>query len=66
MRKIFGPKRDEVTGDWVRVHKDELHGFCFSPNITPVIKSRRITWAGHVARRREGRGAYTVSVEKPD
>ena len=49
LRKIFGPKRDEVTGKWGRLHNTELYGQLVSPNIIWVIKSRRIRWAGHVA-----------------
>jgi hypothetical protein len=50
LRKIFGPKRDEVMGDWRKLHNEELHNLCSSPSIIRVIKSRRIRWAGHVAR----------------
>jgi hypothetical protein len=49
LRRIFGPKRDEVTGEWRRLHNEELYALYFSPNIR-VIKSRRLRWAGHVAR----------------
>jgi len=49
LRKIFGPRRDEVTGEWRRLHNDELNGLYSSPNIVRVIKSRRMRWAGHVA-----------------
>jgi hypothetical protein len=48
---IFGPKRDEVTGDWRKLHNEELHNLHSSPNIIRMIKSRRMRWAGHVARR---------------
>jgi hypothetical protein len=48
--RIFGPKRDEVTGDWRKLHNEELHNLYSSPNIIRMIKSRRIRWAGHVAR----------------
>jgi hypothetical protein len=54
LRRIFGPKRDEVTGEWRQVHIEGLHGFCSSPNIIRAIRSRRMRWAGHVARM--GRG----------
>jgi hypothetical protein len=54
LRRIFGPKRDEVTGDWRKLHNEELHNLHSSPNITRMIKSRRVRWAGHVAR--TGRG----------
>ena len=50
LRKIFGPKRDEVTGEWRRLHNEELNDLYSSPNIVWVIKSRRMRWAGHVAR----------------
>jgi hypothetical protein len=50
LRRIFGPKRGEVTGEWIKLHNDELHDLCSSPNTVRVIKSRRMRWAGHVAR----------------
>jgi hypothetical protein len=50
LRKIFGPKRDEVTGEWRKLHNEELHILYSSPNIIRQIKSRRMRWAGHVAR----------------
>jgi hypothetical protein len=50
LRRIFGPKRDEVTGGWRKLHNEELHNFYFSPSIIRMIKSRRMGWAGHVAR----------------
>ena len=50
MMRIFGPRRDEVTGEWRRLHNEELKDLCSSPNIVRVIKSRRMGWAGHVAR----------------
>jgi hypothetical protein len=50
LRKIFGPKRDEVTGDWRKLHSGELHNLYSSPDIIRQIKSRRMRWAGHVAR----------------
>jgi len=56
LRRIFGPRRDEVTGDWRRMHNEELNDLCFSPNIVRVIKSRRMRWAGHLARIGEERG----------
>jgi len=55
LRRIFGPRRDEVTGEWRRLHKEELNDLYCSPNIVRVIKSRRMRWAGHVARMREER-----------
>jgi hypothetical protein len=56
LRRIFGPKRDEVTGEWEKLHNEELNNLYSSYNIVRVIKSRRIRWAGHVARMGEGRG----------
>jgi hypothetical protein len=64
LRKIFGPKREE-DGSWRKLHNDELHDLYSSPNIK-VIKSRRMGWAGHVARMGEGRGAYRVLVGRPE
>ena len=66
LRRIFGPKRDEVTGEWRELHNEELNDLYCSPNIVWVIKSRRMRWAGNVARMREGRGVYSVSVRKPE
>jgi hypothetical protein len=65
LRKIFGPKRDEVTGEWRTVHSEELKDLYCSSNIVRVIKSRRIRWARNVARMRETRGVYKVLVGKP-
>jgi hypothetical protein len=59
LRRIFGPKRDEVTGEWRRLHIKELYALYFSPYIIRVIKSRRLRWAGHVARRGRG-GVHTA------
>jgi len=64
LRRIFGPKRDEVTGEWRKLHNEELNDLYFSPNIVRVIKSRRMRWAGHVARMGEGRAVYRVLVGK--
>jgi hypothetical protein len=66
LRRIFGPKRDEVTGKWRKVHNEELNGLYSLPNIVRVTKSRRMKWAGHVARMGEGRGVYSVLVGKPE
>jgi len=66
LRRIFGPRRDEVTGEWRRLHNEELNDLYCSPNIVRVIKSRRMRWAGHVARKGEERGAYRVLVGKPE
>jgi hypothetical protein len=60
--RIFGPKRDEVTGEWSRVHNEELNYLYSSPNILRVIKSRRMRWAGHVASMGERRGVYRILV----
>jgi hypothetical protein len=54
LRRIFGPKRDGETGEWRRLHNEELHDLHSSPNIVRVIKSRKIRWAGHVTRMGEG------------
>jgi len=66
MRRIFGPRRDEVTGEWSRLHNEELNDLYSLPNIVRVIKSRRMRWAGHVARMGEERGTYRVLVGKPE
>jgi len=66
LRKIFGPRRDEVTGEWRRLHNEELNDLYSSPNIVWVIKSRRMRWAGHVACMGEERVVYRVLVEKPE
>jgi hypothetical protein len=64
LRKIFGPKREE-DGSWRKLRNDELHSLYSSPNIVIVIESRRMRWAGHVARMGEGRGVYRVLVGRP-
>jgi hypothetical protein len=66
LRRIFGHKRDEVTGEWRKLHNEELHDLYSSPNIFRVIKSRRMKWAGHVVRMGEDRGLYRVLVGKPE
>jgi hypothetical protein len=66
LRRIFGPKRDEVTEKWRRLHNKELYALYSSPNIIRMIKSRRLRWAGHVARVGERRGAYRALVGKPE
>ena len=66
LRRISGPRREEVTGEWKRLHNEELNELYSSPNIVRVIKSRRMRWAGHVARMGEARGVYRVLVEKPE
>ena len=64
--RIFGPRRDEVTGEWRRLRNEELNDVYSSPNIVRAIKSRRMRWAGHVARVGEERGVYRVLVGKPE
>jgi hypothetical protein len=64
-RMTFGPKRGE-DGSWRKLHNDELHSLYSSPNIVRVIKSRRMTWARHVAGMEEGRGVYRVLVGRPE
>jgi len=66
LRRIFGSRRDEVTGEWRRLHNEELNDFYSSPNIVRVIKSRRMGWAGHVARMGEENGVYRIFVGKPE
>jgi hypothetical protein len=65
LRRIFGPKREE-DGSWRKLHNDELHSLYSSPNIIRVIKSRRMRWAGHVARMGEGRRDYRVLIGRPE
>jgi hypothetical protein len=64
LRRRVGPKRDEVTVEWRKLHNEELNDLYCSPNIVRVIKSRRMRWAGHVARMGERRGVHRVLVEK--
>jgi len=66
LRRIFGPRRDEETGEWRRLRNEELNDLYCSPNIVLVIKSRRMRWAGHVALMGEERGVYRVLVGKPE
>jgi hypothetical protein len=66
LRRIFGPKRDEVTGEWRKLHNEELHILYSSPNIIRQMKSRRMRWAGHVARMAEERKVFGVLVGKPE
>jgi hypothetical protein len=66
VRRIFGHKRDEVTGEWRQLHIGELNNLYSSPDIIRQIKSRKMRWAGHVARMGEGRNAYRVLVGKPE
>jgi hypothetical protein len=58
LRRIFGPKRDGMTGGWRKLYNEELHNLCSSPGIIRIIKSRRMRWAGHVARMSGGRGEH--------
>jgi hypothetical protein len=64
--RIFGPKRDEGTGEWRRLHNEELNDLYSSPNIIQVIKSRRVRWVGHVAHMGAKRGAYRILVGRPE
>jgi hypothetical protein len=66
LRRIFGPKRDGVTGEWRKLHSEELHNLYSSPDTIRQIKSRRMRWAGHVARMREERTVNKVLVGKPE
>jgi hypothetical protein len=66
LRRMFGPKRDEVTGEWRKLHIEELHNLYSSPDIIRQIKSRRTRWAGHVAHMGEERKLYKVLVAKPE
>ena len=66
LRRIFGPKRDGVTGEWRKLHNEELNDLYSTPNVVRVIKSRIMRWAGHVARMEEGRGVLKGLVGKPE
>jgi hypothetical protein len=66
LRRIFGPKRDEVTSEWRQLHNEELHDLYSSPSIIRIIKSRRVRWAGHVGRMGEKRNACRLLVGKPE
>jgi hypothetical protein len=66
LRRIFEPKRDEVTGEWRKLHNEELHNLYSSPDIIRQAKSRRMRWAGHVARMGEERKVHKVLVGKPE
>jgi hypothetical protein len=65
-RRIFGPKRDEVTGEWRKLHSEELHNLYSSPDIIRQVTSRRMRWAGHVVRMGEERKVYKVLMGKPE
>ena len=66
LRRVFGPKRDEVTGEWRNLHNEELNDLYSLPKIVRVVKSRRMRWAGHVARMGEDRGVHRVLVGKSE
>jgi hypothetical protein len=66
LRRIFGPKRDEVMGEWMKLHNEELHNLYTSPDIMRQVKSRRMRWVGRVARMGEERKVYKVLVGKPE
>src|SRR5215475_849391 len=65
LRRVFGPKRDEVTGEWRKLHNEELKDLYSSPSVVRVVKSR-MRWAGHVTRMGEDRGVHSVLVGKPE
>jgi hypothetical protein len=65
LRRVFGPKRDELTGEWRKLRNEELRDLYSLPNIVRVVKSRRMRWAGHVARMGEGRGVHRVLMGRP-
>jgi hypothetical protein len=66
LRRIFGPKREEVTGEWRKLQNEELHIVYSSPNIIRQIKSRRLRWVGHIAHMGEERNVYKVLMGKPE
>jgi hypothetical protein len=66
LRKVYGPKRDEVTGKWRKLHNEELNDLYSLPNIVRVVKSRRMRWAGHAARMGENSVVHRVLVGKPE
>jgi hypothetical protein len=66
LRRMFGPKRDEVTGEWRKLHNEELHDLYSSPSIIRIIKARRMIWVGNVARMGTKRNAYGLLVGKPE
>jgi len=66
LRRIFGPERDEVTGEWRKLHNKELYYLYCSPNVIRVIKLRRMRWTGHLARMEERRGVYGALMGKTE
>ena len=66
LRRVFGPKRDELTGEWRKLHKEKLNDLYSLPNTVRVVKSRQMRWAGHVVRMVKDRGVYRVLVGKPE
>jgi hypothetical protein len=66
LRRVLGPKRDEVTGEWRKLHNEKLNDLYSLPSIVRVVKSRKMRWAGHVAHMVEERGVHRVLVEKPE
>jgi hypothetical protein len=66
LRRVFGPKRDEVTGEWRKLHNEKLNDLYPLPNIVQVVKLRRMRWAGHVVHMGEDRGVHRVLVGKPE
>jgi hypothetical protein len=66
LKTIFGPKREEVTGGWRKLHKKELHNFYSSPNIIRIIKSKRMKWVGHVPCMAETGSTYKIFIGKPE
>jgi hypothetical protein len=66
LRRIFGPKRDGLTGGWIKLHNEDLHDLWLTPSIIRIIKSKRMRWAGHVARMAEKRNVYRLLVGNPE
>jgi hypothetical protein len=66
LRRMFVPKRDEVTGGWRKLHNEELHNTYSPPSIIRMMKSRKMRWTGHVAQMEETRNAYRITVGKPE
>jgi hypothetical protein len=66
LSRVYGPKRDEVTGDWRKLHNEELNGLYSLPSIVRVVKPRRMRWAGHVACMGEERGVHRMLIGKPE